>query len=177
MSLTNLQIAMKKLALIVSLAILATSCGENEKSDPAAEAFEKNSETVLANLQGWQAENIDYSMYADDFYMLTTAFGSEKDSVTLDEMKEMDAWYWQTHDFEMLNEPVLLIGVDPSTNTPDGSVRHYSQWKVTKSATDSTEAKSGEIQLYEFFTFNEEGKILRQGVYGDFGGLQAYLDQ
>ena len=165
---------MKNVFSVMILSLLIIGCGE-EKEDPAAVAFEENSKTVLANLQGWEDENLDYSMYADDFYMLTTAFGSEKDSVTLAEMKEMDAKYWQTHDFEMLTEPQLLIGVDPSTNKPDGSVRHYSQWKVTRSATDSTEAKSGEIQLYEFFTFDEDGKILRQGVYGDFGGLNAYL--
>lgn len=170
---------MKKLKFIVAsvfTVLLFTACGEQEpKTDPAAEAFERNSETVLANLQGWQAENLDYSMYADDFYMIDTAFEREKDSVTLDEMKAKDAEFWATHDFEMLGEPQLLIGVDPATNKPDGSVRHYSEWKVTRSATDSTEAKSGNIQLYEFFTFNDEGKILRQGVYGDFTGLMMHL--
>ena len=165
---------MKNVFIVSVLAMFIFGC-EERKEDPAAQAFEENSKTVLANLEGWQTENLDYSMYADDFYMLVTAFGAEKDSVTLSEMKEMDAAYWATHDFEMVEEPQLLIGVDPETNTPDGSVRHYSLWRVTRSATDSTEAKSGEIQLYEFFTFNEDGKILRQGVYGDFGGLNAHL--
>jgi len=45
----------------------------------ANEAFEKNSQTVLAILEGFQSENLDYSQYADDFVMRDTGFGT-KDS-------------------------------------------------------------------------------------------------
>jgi len=107
--------------------------------------------------------------------MLDTGFGS-KDSLGLDELMKMDKQMWATYDFKLLtNPPVLLPGVNPDTKKPDGSVRHYSDWEVTLPATDSTEAKSGKIKLYESFDFDAEGKILFQQVYGDFTGLMMYL--
>ena len=75
----------------------------------------------------------------------------------------------------LTNPPVLLPGVNADTKEVDGSVRHYSEWEVTLPATDSTEAKSGTIKLYESFDFNEEGKIIYQQVYGDFTGLFMHL--
>lgn len=172
---------MKKLLYSAFLLVLIVGC-KTETENPeagamaAAEAaFTQNSQTVLANLQGWQNENLDYSMYADDFVMLDTGFGAKKDSISKSEMMAMDQQMWQMFDFKILNEPVLLPGVNSDTKKLDGSVRHYSAWEVTRPATDSTEAKSGTINLYESFDFNEEGKILYQQVYGDFTGLMNHL--
>lgn len=142
----------------------------------ADEAFEKNSKTVIANLEGWQNENLDYAMYAKDFALLETGFGAPKDSLNLDEMMENDKQMWATFDFKLLDSPpVLLPGVNPETKLPDGSVRYYSRWEVTLPATDSTAAKSGVIKLYESYDFDAEGKIRYQQVYGDFGGLMGHL--
>lgn len=165
---------MKQFIFYLGAVIFFISCTA-PVDNSANEAFEKNSKTVLANLQGWQNENTDYSMYADDFVMLETGVGAEKDTLTLSEIKETDKKMWEIYDFKMLNEPVLLPGVNADTKRPDGSVRHYSMWKVTRSATDSTEAKSGVIKLYESFDFNPEGKIIYQQVYGDFTGLMMKL--
>jgi len=119
---------------------------------------------------------VDYSMYAKEFSLLETAFGAEKESITLDEMIANDKQMWETFDFKMLTEPpVLLPGVNADTKMPDGSVRHYSVWEVTMPATDSTEAKTGTFKLYESFDFDADGKILTQQVYGDFTGLMMYL--
>ncbi|WP_242085671.1 hypothetical protein [Aestuariivivens sediminis] len=165
---------MKTICSLLCIALLFMSC--QEKVDNTAELkFEANSKTVLANLQQWQDENLDYSVYADDFVLLETMFGAEKDSISLEEMKESDKRSWEYFDFKMLNEPVLLPGVNPDTKEPDGSVRHYSTWEVTLPATDSTEAKSGKIKLYESFDFNDEGKIAFQQIYGDFTGLLNHL--
>jgi len=162
---------MKRLMYPVILGLLIMGCAPEEKDNSAEMAFQKNSETVLANLQGWQNENLDYSMYADDFAMLET-----KDSISLEEMKSTDRQMWSVYDFKLLTSPPnLLPGVDQDTKAPDGSVRHYSDWEVTLPATDSTEAKSGVIRLYESFDFNDEGKIRYQQVYGDFTGLMTYL--
>jgi len=167
---------MKRLMYPVILGLLIMGCAPEEKDNSAEMAFQKNSETVQANLQGWQNENLDYSMYADDFAMLETTFGAEKDSISLEEMKSTDRQMWSVYDFKLLTSPPnLLPGVDQDTKAPDGSVRHYSDWEVTLPATDSTEAKSGVIRLYESFDFNDEGKIRYQQVYGDFTGLMTYL--
>ena len=59
-----------------------------------------------------------------------------------------DKELWENYDFKLLTDPInLLPGVNADTRLPDGSVRHYSDWQVTLSATDSTEAKSGVIKL------------------------------
>ncbi len=172
---------MRKFLISASLLLILVGCkSESENPEAAAmavaeAAFATNSQTVLANLTGWQNENLDYSMYADDFVMLDTGFGAKKDSISKSEMMAMDQQMWQYFDFKLLNEPQLLPGVNSDTKKMDGSVRHYCAWEVTRTATDSTEAKSGTILLYESFDFNEEGKILYQQVYGDFTGLMNYL--
>lgn len=168
---------MKKFVIFPFLMLFILSCAPPSENGASTtdEAFEINSKTVMANLKGWQDENLDYSMYADDFIMLDTGVGAENDSLSLSEMKEMDKEMWRAYDFKMMNEPVLLPGVNPDTKKPNGSVRHYSNWKITLPATDSTDAKSGMIKLYESFDFNDEGKIIYQQVYGDFTGIMNYL--
>ncbi len=170
---------MKTYYLPLCLAILLIGCKaetESKAESSADQAFEQNSKTVLTNLKGFQNENVDYSMYAKDFRLLETGFGAEKDSLSLDDMMASDKGMWEMFDFKMLtNPPVLLPGVNPATGMPDGSVRHYSEWEVTRPATDSTGAQSGHIKLYESFDFDADGKILVQQVYGDFTGLMMHL--
>ncbi len=166
---------MKSIYAILFMSILFVGC-QPKPDNSANEAFEKNSKTVLANIEGWQNENTDYSVYAKDFAMLETGFGAPKDSLNLEEMKASDKQMWAMFNFKLLNSPpVLLPGVNTNTKLPDGSVRHYSTWEVTVPATDSTAAKSGVIRLYESFDFDAKGKIRYQQVYGDFGGLMNYL--
>ena len=166
---------MKFIYSILFLSILFVGCCQHETDNSVNEAFEKNSQTVLANLEGFQNENLDYSMYAKDFVMRGTGFG-EIDSLSLDQVITNDKQLWKKYDFKILNDTLnLLPGVNAETKLADGSVRHYSNWEVTLSATDSTEAKSGVIKLYESFDFDAEGKISFQQVYGDFTGLMMYL--
>jgi len=141
----------------------------------ANEAFERNSKVVLAELEGWANESMDYdALYAENAVVRPTSFGSP-DSLGLDEIKASNQRMWDTFDFELVNDIVLLPGVNVKTKKADGSVRYYNKWKVTLPATDSTEARSGELKLYESYDFNEEGKILYQQGYGDFGGLMKHL--
>lgn len=171
---------MRKLIFAAALLIITAACKTGEDPEAAARAaaeaaFAENSKTVLASLEGWQSESMDYSIYADDFLMFDTGFNPEKDEWTKEEMIESDKQLFEIFDFKMLNEPDLLPGVDQETKQMDGSVRHYSEWEVTRSATDSTEAKSGNIRLYQAFNFNEEGKIIYQMGYADFTGLMMHL--
>jgi hypothetical protein len=167
---------MKPIITILFLSVIFIGC-QQKQDNSANDAFEKNSKTVMANLEGWQNENIDYSMYSKDMVMLDTGFEATKDSLSLDELKANDKEIWKRYDFKLLTSPpVLLPGVNPQTKKADGSVRHYSTWEVTLPATDSTEARSGNIKLYESFDFDADGKILFQQVYGDFTGLMMYLN-
>jgi hypothetical protein len=165
---------MKFIYSILGLSLLFMAC--EAKVDTATdEAFEKNSQTVMAVLEGWQNENLDYSQYAADFVMRGTGQG-DSDSISLDDMMKMDKEFWAHYDFKIVTDPVnLLPGVDAETKKADGSVRHYTDWEVTLGATDSTEARTGVIKLYESFDFNEDGKITFHQVYGDFTGLMMHL--
>lgn len=165
---------MKTLISIFCLLFVLASC-QPKPDNSAQEAFDKNSKTVLANIEGWQNENLDYSQYAENFVMRDTGFGVAKDSINLQEMMENDKMMWNDYDFKLRNPPVLLPGVNPETIKADGSVRHYSDWDVILPATDSTPAKTGVIKLYESFDFDANGKIIYQQVYGDFTGLMMYL--
>lgn len=165
---------MKLMYSLLSLFIFFVAC-QPKVDNSAKEAFEKNSETVKANIKGFESENVDYSQYADNFVMPNTGFGG-KDSLSLDEVKASDKDMWQRYDFKLLTDPlVLLPGVNVDTKEFDGSVRYYADWQVTLPATDSTEARSGVINIYEYYVFDENGKIIQSAGYGDFGGLFGYL--
>jgi len=165
---------MKLMYSLLGLSFLAVAC-QPKADNSAKEKFEKNAQTVMANIKGFENENVDYSAYADNFVMAGTGFGS-KDSLSLDEVMKSDKELWEHYDFKMLTDPlVLLPGVNPDTKEPDGSVRYYGDWQITIPATDSTEARSGVIKYYESFDFDDDGKIIYQQGYGDYGGLFGYL--
>ena len=96
--------------------------------------------------------------------------------MNLAQVKEWDARMFEMFDFKLLSQPPnFLPGVDVETKIMDGSVRLYSEWEITRVATDSSEARSGNIRMYQAFVFNDEGKIRLDLTYGDFGGLMQYL--
>ena len=165
---------MKTIYSILCASIMFIAC-EPKVDNSGNEKFVKNSETVMTNLKNWEVEKPDYSQYATDFILSGTGFG-DKDSISLDEMKVMDKKFLERYDFKIASDSInLLPGVDPETKKMDGSVRHYIDWEVTLSATDSTEARSGVIHIYEYFVFNDDGKIVNQAGYGDFGVIMDYL--
>ena len=162
---------MKNILAITAFSALAVGCmpAENETSEVQA-MYEANCATVTTALENFQNETADYSMYnQESFWARPTRFNPTKgDSVTLDELKESNIEGWAMMDYELVSDLKFLSGVDAATNMMDGSVRYYGVWKVTRTATDSVEAKSCTIPLYSSFDFDAEGKILFQQNYGDF---------
>ena len=167
---------MKFIFSVLFLSIMFIGC-QPAVDNSANEAFEANSKTVMSVLEEFQNENLDHqAYYAADFVALITGFGSDKDSISLDESIVNDKQNWEMLDFKLLDDPVnLLPGVNAETKMVDGSVRYYGNWEVTLPATDSTEAKSGVLKFYSSFDFNEEGKIIYEQGYGDFTGIMQYL--
>ena len=168
---------MKKFYTIILLSTLLIAC-QPPVDNSAKEAFERNSKTVQAYIDGFEAESIDYEkIYSKNLVVMRgTSFGSN-DSTGLPEMMSNDKKGWAKFDFELVNKPAILLpGVNADTKELDGSVRYYGTWRVTLPATDSTEEKSGVIKLYESFDFDEEGKIVYQQYYGDGSGLFMYLN-
>ena len=165
---------MRNTFFMICLVLCFIAC--QEKPDNTAQIkFEENSKTVMAMLDAWQKESPDYSVYSDNVVIRETGFGAEKDSFGLADMKENDKRALAAMDFKLLGDPVLLPGVDAETKMADGSVRYYGDWEVTKPATDSTEAKSGVLSVYHSFDFDDDGKIIYEQMYADFGGLMDYL--
>lgn len=166
---------------MLCLALLILGCkAEPEVDNSANELFSKNSETALKSISDWENEILDYSIFAEDAVSLNTYFGAEVDTVMVhsEESKAMDKAFLAKYDFEFYpKSPVLLPGVNPDTKLPDGSVRYYGAWKVTLPATDSTEAKSGVIKVYNSLDFDENGKILYSQGYGDYSGIMNYLNE
>jgi len=162
---------MKKILAITALSALAVGCmpAENETSEVQA-MYEANCATVTTALENFQNETGDYSLYnQESFWARPTRFNpAEGDSISLEEMKESNMNGWAMMDYELVSDLKFLSGVDPNTNMMDGSVRYYGVWKVTRTATDSIEAKSFTVPVYSSFDFDEEGKILFQQNYGDF---------
>jgi len=165
------------------IALIFMSCNDNKKLE-SVEAkemaridsiFQKNSETVLKDIRNWESEKPDYSIYADDFVGLETMYGAEKDSFNLEDMKEGDKRILAMWDFELLEDPVFLPGVNSETVKPDGSVRYYGTWRITRPATDSTSERSADVKTYASHDFDENGKIIYSQMYADFGGLWNHL--
>lgn len=170
-------IYMKQFFTLLTLSLILISC-QPPVDNSGYEAFERNSKSVMAYIDGFENESIDYdAIYSKDLVVMRgTSFGSN-DSTGLAELMINDRKGWAKFDFELLTRPVVLLpGVNADTKKVDGSVRYYGTWKVTLPATDSTDAKSGVIKLYESFDFDEDGKIVYQQYYGDGSGLFIYLN-
>ncbi len=165
--------------VMVTIFIIMISCqpaADTSANDEARALFVKNAQTVQNYLNAWQNESVNHAdYYADDFSAIPTTFGVT-DTVTLEMMIEGDKNNWAAFDFEMVDPPFnFLPGVNVDSKEMDGSVRYYGQWRVTRTATDSTEERSGEISIYSAFVFNDEGKIQLQLTFGDFGNLMDHL--
>ncbi len=169
---------MKLILFALLTGALVTGCQQQTEdgANAAQKAFDRNSQTIKKMISDWENENLDYSVYAEDFYMLPTYFGAE-DSISLEEMKVADEENFTYMDYELVNDLILLPGVNPETKEMNGSVRFYGTWKATLAATDSTPAKSSLIDMYHTFEFNDEGKIINEQSYGDFGGIQSWLTE
>jgi hypothetical protein len=176
---------MKKIFITLSaLALFTVSCnndgsghdGQVHAAMILEEKFNENCETVRSYIEGLQSENVDYSLFADDFYRINTAFRAKQDTIRLTEFIDSRVNFAAAYDVELIIEPVLLPGVLAETGEPNGSVRYYSQWRLTTEASDEKPSKEAVIKLYESFDFNEEGKISINMVYGDFTAMFQYLN-
>ena len=161
---------MKKTLLVSMIGLAAVSCQmPAEEGNEVSATFEANCETVETALSNFQNEVADYSMYSEDYWARPTRMNPERgDSVRLEDVKTSNAGGWAIFDYELVSDLAFLPGVNPDSKEMDGSVRYYGMWKVTRSATDSTNEASVMIPIYSSFDFDPDGKILFQQNYGDF---------
>ena len=162
---------MKITKVLMGMVLLAAAC-QPPMDNSANELFEKNSKAVTSYIDGYVNENLDHAaFYSPDIIFQSTSVGGQ-DSITLKQMIGYDQQNWAMFDFELVTDPVVLLpGVNAETKKMDGSVRYYGTWKATMAATDSTDEKSVEVQIYESFDFDENGKVINHVNYGDWGGM------
>ena len=159
----------------VAAAVVLFSC-----SQPASDAsakFEANSATIAEVFADFEAESDDFFTHfnADAIWRGTGL--NAPDSVSLEQVTAKYKTAWANYDYELISPTNFLPGVNPQTKAVDGSVRGYFEWNIRKAATDSTEARSVRVKVYESFDFNPEGEIIYTQVYGNLIAGYAYLEE
>jgi len=150
--------------------------GSQSSNSDAIKTFEQNTKTMDILFESYAKESVDYSQFADEVIFKGTTVGSN-DSLNLSEIKAIHQDFFSKYDVKYLAPKQYLTGVNADTGQTDGSVRMYYDMEVTLSATDSTDAKSVVVPIYESFDFNEQGKAIYVQWYCDWTGHLAYLDK
>ena len=105
------------------------------------------------------------AFYADEVQYQSAFYGGPimNREETLDYLKgwhdAMENITWEAENY--------LPGADPETGLPNGSVRTYGHW----SGTNTASGKSFRGLWYHYLTFDENGKIINGGDFGDATGL------
>ena len=157
---------MKNYFLLFVTLFLFNSC-ENKKVSVMHPDFEKNKATAiefieLHNSEDWEAqaellhEDLDWAppMYGSENYGKAEHIEAMKMYQEMFDNIKFEADYW-------------LPGVDPQTGMNDGSVRTYGTWTGVNVAT----GKVLDLHGYWYMNFDEDGKVIAQGDYFDFGGM------
>ncbi len=152
---------MKKFILITFLGLII-SCSNMQNSD-----YEGNLEIAKEWFEVFVTEDFDAltEFYADEVEFQSAFYGGPimNREETLNYLKgwqdAMEGITWEAENY--------LPGADPETGMPNGSVRMYGYW----SGTNSASGKSFRALWYHYLTFDDNGKIINGGDFGDATGL------
>jgi len=152
---------MKKLLLFISLGFFL-SCSNVQHPD-----YERNLEITKEWFDVFVTEDLDATMdfYADELEYQSAFYGGPimNKEETTEYLKgwqdAMENITWEAENY--------LPGVDPDTGLLNGSVRTYGYW----SGTNTASGKSFRGLWYHYLTFDENGKIINGGDFGDATGL------
>ena len=152
---------MKKIILLLTLGLFI-SCSNVQNPD-----YEKNLEIAKEWFEVFVTEDFDAitEFFADEVEYQSAFYGGPlmNREETLNYLKgwqdAMEDISWEAQNY--------LPGADPDTGEPNGSVRMYGHW----SGTNTASGKSFKGLWYHYFTFNEDGKIINGGDFGDATGL------
>jgi hypothetical protein len=161
--------------LIAPVLLTLAACGSDSPS--VSTTFEANAATIAQVFADFEAESDEFfSHFAEDAVWRGTGLNAP-DTLTLAQITAKYKAAWAKYDYELISGTDFLPGVNPTTKQTDGSVRGYFEWNISKAATDSTEARSVRVKVYESFDFNPAGEIIYTQVYGNLVAGYAYLDQ
>ena len=162
---------MKKLLLFFTLCMF-TSCNNTavkkitdslSNSNPD---YAKNLATAKKHFKLHEEENLEgqLAQISKDIESNTSAYGSE--TANYDQYVAMLKGYHAAFDNIKYTANNWLPGTSPEGKL-DGSVRTYGTWTGVNVAT----GKELNLKGYWYMNFDEEGKIVAQGDFFDFGGM------
>ena len=152
---------MKK--IFIMLVFLLASCSAPQQNPD----FEKNVELAKNYFATFVTEDFDATaaLLSDDVEWQGCFYGT--DLMNKEQAMEYSKGWHDAMENITYTAQNYLPGVDPDSGLLNGSVRTYGTWTGTNSAS----GKDFEISMYHYFTFNEDGKIINAGDYGDATGL------
>tara|TARA_Y100001934_G_C11982783_1_gene599447 strand:- start:148 stop:639 length:492 start_codon:yes stop_codon:yes gene_type:complete len=153
---------MKKLMILILIITLSSCTGVQQNPD-----FEKNVELAKNWFATFVSEDYDATaaLMSEDVEWQGCFYGSPVMNKE-EAMAYMKAWHDAMENISYTAEN-YLPGVDPETGQLNGSVRTYGTWRGTNTAS----GKDFEILMYHYMTFNDDGKIINSGDFGDATGL------
>lgn len=153
---------MKKLILI-AVATFTIGCSETPNPN-----FDGNVALTKEWFRAFEVEDIDalMAMHAENVEWQGAFYGMPLMN-GIDALSEyMQGWHAAMDNIKYTPDN-FLPGVDPETNLPNGSVRTYGTW----SGVNAASGKSFEVKFYHYLTFDENGKIINGGDFGDATGV------
>ena len=150
---------MKKLLLLFFVSAIFIGCNTNPN-------YEKNLATAqkLFELHGEEKLDEQLALVSKDMEIITPMYGSEPGNY--DTYAAMLKGYQDGFEDILYTANVWLPGSNPEGKL-DGSVRTYGTWTATNSLT----GKELNLKGYWYFNFDEEGKVITQGDFFDYGGM------
>ena len=150
---------MKKLLLLFSASIIFISCNSNPD-------YEKNLATAISFFELHGAEDLDaqLELVSKEIESESSLYGSEM--VGYDQFVEMLKGYHDAFDNIKYTAQNWLPGTNEEGQL-DGSVRTYGTWTGINVLT----GKELDLKGYWYMNFDDEGKIVAQGDFFDFGGM------
>ena len=149
---------MRKLLIVASI-ILFYGCNTNPN-------YEKNLATAkkLFELHGEEDLEGQLALISDKIQSNSSMYGSE--TADYDQYVSMLKGYHAAFDDIKYTADIWLPGTDTLGNL-DGSVRTYGSWSGVNVAT----GKVLDLHGYWYMNFDDNGKVIGQGDYFDFGGM------
>jgi quinol monooxygenase YgiN len=150
---------MKKILVTILAAALFGSCNTNPD-------YAKNLATAQKLFELHEKEDLDgqLALVSKEIELITSVYGSE--AAGYEQYVTMIKGYHAAFDDIKYTANVWLPGSNPA-GVLDGSVRTYGTWTGVNVAT----GKSLNLMGYWYFNFDDEGKIMTQGDFFDFGGM------
>ena len=162
--------------ILVATAAVASTLGCSS-TDPASLAFVRNAQSVETVFRAFEAEDAEafWGGFAETALWRGTGVNAPT-TLSRKKMRSVYDTFWAEFDYELMEPPHFLPGVDPETQRPNGSVNGMFLWEVSKTEEDGSR-KSVQLWIYESFDFNDDGDIVFTQVFSDVASAYRILSE